>query len=250
MLWFRFDTVSFQWVATISKPASRQIITTLSPIVEDILNDGYAGQDIWVAVAPGAFRAAVPCHPTIFCHESLNYYGIEHAIELVKALDDPRCKLVISHEDGDEGCGYSEWVQSMARNRGVDLRLVTQNVISPWGEPADLNGRFSLWAVYAAADLVTFCSFYEGFGNGLLEAVYFKKPVVINRYGIYVNDIEPLGFDFITLDGYLSHDVIRAARDVLNGNGDVATTVRRNYEISRNPFLLRGPGPSPPGDPE
>ena len=29
--------------------------------------------------------------------------GIEHAIDLVSSLGDPRCKLVISHEAGDEG---------------------------------------------------------------------------------------------------------------------------------------------------
>jgi len=34
--------------------------------------------------------------------------GIEHAIELIKELKDPRCKLVISHEAGDEGYEYAE----------------------------------------------------------------------------------------------------------------------------------------------
>ncbi len=162
--------------------------------------------------------------------------GIEHVIELVKAMDHPRCKLVISHEDGDEGQGYSEWLQSAALNHGVDLRLVTHNVVSPWSEAAVVNGQFTLWTVYAAADLVTFCSLYEGFGNGLLEAVYFKKPVVINRYEIFVKDIEPLGFEFITMDGYLTPDVVGAARDIISGNGEVDVAVERNYEIAKTHF--------------
>jgi glycosyltransferase involved in cell wall biosynthesis len=162
--------------------------------------------------------------------------GIEHVIELVKALDNPRCKLVISHEDGDEGPGYSDWLQTQARRNGVDVRLVKENVVSPWRETETAGERFSLWTVYAAADLVTFCSLYEGFGNGLLEAVYFKKPVVLNRYDIFVSDIEPLGFRFLTMDGYLTPEVVAAARRILNGGDERHVDPERNYALARRHF--------------
>ena len=162
--------------------------------------------------------------------------GIEHVIELVKALDLPRCKLVISHEDGDEGRGYSDWLRTHAANRGVDLRLIDRNVISPWRETAGPEGHFSLWTVYAAADLVTFCSLYEGFGNGLLEAIYFRKPIVLNRYEIFVSDIEPLGFDFITMDGYLSREVVETTRDLLNGGAAGYTAPETNFALARRHF--------------
>ena len=54
--------------------------------------------------------------------------GIEYAIGLVKALGDSRYKLVISHEAGDEGFEYLEWVQEYACDQGVDLRLVTTRI--------------------------------------------------------------------------------------------------------------------------
>ena len=50
--------------------------------------------------------------------------GIEHAIELVKELHDPRCKLVISHAAGDEGFEYVEWLKEDARKMNVDLRFL------------------------------------------------------------------------------------------------------------------------------
>jgi len=162
--------------------------------------------------------------------------GIEHVIELVKALNHPRCKLVISHEDGDEGTGYSDWLQSAARNNGVDIRLVTENVVSPWRETAAVSGQFSLWTVYAAADLITFCSLYEGFGNGLLEAIYFKKPVILNRYETFISDIEPLGFEFITLDGYLTPEVVTTARRILRGGDERYAGPERNYALARQHF--------------
>jgi glycosyltransferase involved in cell wall biosynthesis len=165
--------------------------------------------------------------------------GIEHAVELVKALGNPRCKLVISHEDGDEGQDYSAWLQAFARRSDVDIRLVKENVVSPWRETEAPDGSFSLWTVYAAADLVSFCSLYEGFGNGLLEAIYFKKPVVLNRYDIFISDIEPLGFKFITLDGYLAPEAVTAARRILKGGAERHADPERNYALARHHFSYR-----------
>ena len=64
--------------------------------------------------------------------------GIEHAIELVHELGDPRYKLVISHEAGDEGFEYAEWLKEHAAERGVDLRLIGTRI------PGTPNG-YSIW---------------------------------------------------------------------------------------------------------
>ena len=42
--------------------------------------------------------------------------GIEHAIKLVQMLNDPKYKLVISHEAGDEGFEYRNMLAEMARD--------------------------------------------------------------------------------------------------------------------------------------
>ena len=61
------------------------------------------------------------------------------------------------------------------------------------------------------ADFVTYPSLYEGFGNALLEAIYFRKPVLINRYSIFVRDIEPKGFRLLTMDGFVTPTVAKSA---------------------------------------
>ena len=55
------------------------------------------------------------------------------------------------------------------------------------------NGRkqYTLWDAYPHADLVTYPSLYEGFGNALLETIYFKRLAVVNRYPVYVADLAP-----------------------------------------------------------
>ena len=158
--------------------------------------------------------------------------GIEYAIGLVKALGDSRYKLVISHEAGDEGFEYLEWVQEYACDQGVDLRLVTTRISDPWSDNINQNNHYSLWDIYPHADFITYPSIIEGFGNAFLEAVYFKKPILINRYDTFVRDIEPLGFDLAVMDGFLTRKTVQKVREILESPGKREKLVNKNYEIA------------------
>ena len=162
--------------------------------------------------------------------------GIEHAIDLVENLKDPHYKLLISHKASDEGLEYAEWIKYYALKRGVDLRLAKKPISSPWHHPKHhLNGH-SLWNVYAHADFVTFPSLYEGFGNAFLEAIYFKKPLLVNRYATFVSDIEPKGFDLVTMDGDVTAKTVQEVRDVLQSPRRTAEMVNLNYEVAKQHY--------------
>ncbi|MGH8597946.1 MAG: glycosyltransferase, partial [Gammaproteobacteria bacterium] len=87
-------------------------------------------------------------------------------------------------------------------------------------------------------DLITYPSLYEGFGNAFLEAVYFRKPIVVNRYSVYMVDIEPLGFDTITMEGYVTDDVVERVRAVLKDDDMRKRMADRNYAIAEQHFSL------------
>ena len=159
--------------------------------------------------------------------------GIEHAIELVKDLNDPRCKLVISHEAGDEGYEYAEWLKSESREKGVDLRLLSIRMRDPWSEEPGIESEYTLLDVYPCADFITYPSLYEGFGNAFLEAIYFKKPVLINRYAIFVRDIEPKGFDLIIMDGFLTQKTVQQVKEVLSSPQRRDQMVDHNYQVAQ-----------------
>ncbi len=163
--------------------------------------------------------------------------GIEHAIELVKELKDPRYKLVISHEAGDEGFEYAEYLKDEAKGRGVDLRLFNARMVDPLSDNNHTNNNiqkdhFSLWDVYPHADFITYPSLYEGFGNAFLEAVYFKKPILINRYSIFIRDIEPRGFDLAAMDGFLTRKTVKKVRKILENPERMQKMVNQNYDIA------------------
>ena len=96
--------------------------------------------------------------------------GIEHAIKLVSLLGDPRCKLVISHDAGDEGYEYQNLLVELAREEGVDLLLIGDRVSEV--RQRDRRGRklYTLWDLYPHADLVTYPSTYGVFDRNVRDS--------------------------------------------------------------------------------
>lgn len=158
--------------------------------------------------------------------------GIEHAIKLVGMLNDSRYKLVISHDAGDEGLEYKQRLQDLADQEGVDLRFFAARI----GEIRQVdhagNKIYTLWDIYKHADLMTYPSTYEGFGNALLEAIYFRVPVVINRYSIYVQDIEPKGFKLLEMDGFITPQLVEYVRRVIEDSAYKKKLVDHNYRVA------------------
>ena len=159
--------------------------------------------------------------------------GIERAIELVAELGDPRCKLVITHEAGDEGLEYERMLRRVAKRAQVDLRFVSTRVSDERETGPDGKKLYSLWDVYRHADLVTFPSLYEGFGNALLEAFYCRKPVVVNRYAVFIADIEPKGFKVIPMSGYLTAESLAQVRRVIDDADYRKEMVSHNFELGK-----------------
>ena len=159
--------------------------------------------------------------------------GIEHAIALVAALKNDKCKLVISHASGDEGNEYLSVLRELAEHNGVDLRLVDSVVGDKRTTTEDGKQIYTLADAYSQADFITYPSIYEGFGNALLEAFYFRKPVLVNRYSIFVADIEPKGAKVISMDGYLTRDVVARVQRIIRDKAYRDEIVDFNYEIGR-----------------
>lgn len=93
---------------------------------------------------------------------------------------------------------YLEALKAKAEKQNVELRFVNDVIES---QRATVNGVkcYSLWDAYVYADLITYPSILEGWGNQLLEAVYAKKPMVVYEYPVYVTDLKDTGFQFATL---------------------------------------------------
>ena len=166
--------------------------------------------------------------------------GIEHAIELVARLKhhmpESKPRLVISHASGDEGFEYQVRLQEYAELLNVDAIFESERIGEErgTGRVGGKDGQkiYSLDDVYPYADIVTYPSIYEGFGNAFLEAVYFGCPIVVNNYSTYSQDIKPLGFDVVEFDNFISKKTIADIADLLQNPKRREEMIKCNYQVA------------------
>ncbi len=162
--------------------------------------------------------------------------GIEHSIELLRRLDDPRLRLVLSHPGGDEGDAYTQLLKERIVDAGITALFVDDRVGETRGFTMDGRKIYTLYDIYPHADLVTYPSYYEGFGNAFLEAVYFRKPVVVNTYAVYARDIDPVGFKTIEMSMLVTNEVVAQTREILSNKALREEWGSINYDLGRKFF--------------
>ncbi|MEO5986132.1 MAG: glycosyltransferase family 4 protein [Candidatus Limnocylindria bacterium] len=158
--------------------------------------------------------------------------GIELAIELVGRLGDPDAVLLITSPAGDEGLDYLVELERLAERHRVRLAYAADR-FAPDADGKPIRPAHSLNDAYLAADLITYPSLYEGYGNALVEALYYGVPVMVNRYPVYVADIAPLGVRMIEIDGAISDDTIEEVQALLANPRKIRDNARHNFAVGQ-----------------
>ena len=161
--------------------------------------------------------------------------GIEHAIELMRRLNLP-AKLIISHASGDEGTDYEQRVHEYAHLLDVTVRFESDLVQDKRGLTTDGRKIYTLGDVFPHADMVTYPSSIEGFGNAFLEAVYYHRLILVNNYSIYEVDIKPKGFRTVWFDGFISKSTLDAVRHALQHPEQAQAWAEENYQLAKRYF--------------
>ena len=158
--------------------------------------------------------------------------GIELTIELAGRLGDPEAVVLITSPAGDEGLDYLIALERQAERAKVNLRYAADR-FAPDLEGRPINPAHSLTEAYLAADLIAYPSLYEGFGNAIIEAVFFGKPVFVNRYPVYDADIRPLGFRFVEIAGAVTDEAVEGVRSLLADPDRIAADAEHNFLIGK-----------------
>ena len=164
--------------------------------------------------------------------------GIEHAIELVSRLG-RKARLVISHASGDDGYEYEARVADFAKRLKVRTIFSSERFGENRGITEDGRKIYSLSDAYPHADLVTYPSLIEGFGNAFLEALYYRKPIVVNNYAIYATDLRPKGFKVIEFDDYITEKTIIDTLHILDDLPFQAELCKFNYALALRHFSYK-----------
>ena len=184
--------------------------------------------------------------------------GIELAIDFARALSSPERRKMLQERglyDGrsfsedsrivlvlagyardDDSRNYKPLLTQKAERDKVDLLYIEERVNAERGTRNDKK-IYSLWDTYAMADLVTYPSLWEGWGNQLLEGVIAKLPILIYEYPVYKKDIKDKGFEIISLGDqirdYDEDGLARVEDQLIEGAADKALDLLTDPELRR-----------------
>ena len=117
----------------------------------------------------------------------------------VNFTEESRIVLVLAgYARDDVTGGYKDLLTKKAENGNIELLYIEDRVDADRVTREDQK-IYSLWDTYTMADLVTYPSLWEGWGNQFLEAVKAKLPLLIFEYPVYKKDIKNKGFQVISL---------------------------------------------------
>lgn len=86
------------------------------------------------------------------------------------------------------------------RTEKTDVELLFVNNLVKHSRCVKNNKKiYSLWDIYLFADIITYPSIQEGWGNQFLEGLFAKKPMLVFEYNVYKEDIKRKGFKIISL---------------------------------------------------
>jgi len=141
--------------------------------------------------------------------------GIELAIDLITQVEKQRqqligkelyngeifsnnSRLILLFAGICEEHDYLSLLKDKALKQGVELLIISDWVAHSRTEK---EGKkvYALWDVYSHADIITYPSLLEGWGNQFLEGLVAKVPMAVYRYPVYDLDIADNHFNIIDL---------------------------------------------------
>jgi mannosylglucosylglycerate synthase len=136
-----------------------------------------------------------------------------------------------------QAIGATYWLLGRAEDGyETELDRILSSAGTPviWGSPDGKAVEMS--DAYAACDVVTMPSFWEGFGNPSVESAVYRRPLAIGPYPVAA-ELEAFGFDWFALDesGRLAGWLVDRDEALLNHNLEVAS---REFALADLPDRL------------
>lgn len=190
----------------------------------------------------------------------LDRKGVELAIDFIAELQKPENRRLLESAplyDGRpfgpenrivllcagyvEGIGlsnsYPDALAAKAADLGVEILWCGERIQHTRGH-VDGTKLYSLWDAYTAADFVTYPSYWEGWGNQFIEAVFARLPVLLFEYPVYTSDLKRVGFEGVSLGDQLGprdpHNLVTVEPAVLSGAAREALPLLQNSHHRRN----------------
>lgn len=158
----------------------------------------------------------------------------------------PENKIILVFPNLVEDKDYQQKLIDKCKELKVDYRFCNnlfahQRSKSPTGQKI-----YNLWDSYTFADIISYPSLQEGWGNQFLEAVKAKLPIILFEYAVYKKDISRLGFKTLSLGSVFSKktkdSLVTISPHVLTNLGQQTIKILQNKtereKITRHNFEI------------
>jgi len=160
--------------------------------------------------------------------------------------DKSRFVFILAGYAEQEAEEYKEELKSLMKKSGLTYCFMRSRIAAE-RQHNEEERIYSLFDTYPYADLVSYPSIFEGWGNQFIEALFARKPVIVHEYPVYKSDIKPKGYQVISLGGdaeqgddnlySLSENILKAAsQQVIDWllSPDTNKLLDKNYELARS----------------
>ncbi len=111
---------------------------------------------------------------------------------------DSRFVFILAGFTEGEALVYQEKLVKLMDRDEVPYRFIRSRIGA--ARRKEEGGKtYSLFDTYPYADLVSYPSFFEGWGNQFIEAVFARKPILLFEYPVYKADIKSKGYRVVSL---------------------------------------------------
>ena len=183
--------------------------------------------------------------------------GIEIAVDFVKELENKKEQLigkklyngrkidksseiifVLAGYAEESANDYLKNLKEYILKSGIKARFIHKKIASD-RSTGNAGKIYSLWDSYVHADIVTYPSLIEGWGNQFIEAVFARRPVVLFEYPVFKADIKHEGYAYVSLgDKYdiMENGLAKIDNEQLTKSVNEVISVLT--DTSNTPFLL------------
>ena len=159
---------------------------------------------------------------------------IERSIDLINKLSKYGLNnaVLLTTAGGEESeADYLEFIKRYSAKKSVRC-IFADNIFQVKRSTIGFKKFYDVYDAYAHCDFVTLPSDIEGFGNPVIEACIYRRPLFVNRYPV-LDDFLRHGFDFVVIDGSVTKEAAKKTIDLIEKNDLRENMVLHNFEIAR-----------------
>lgn len=162
---------------------------------------------------------------------------IERSIKLVAELNDIMKKdnvLVITGSPVYSRGNYFEEIVRKVNKQSVKVVFANDRIFL--GRHQNKEQKFySIHDAYVNCDVVLYPNISSAFGNPVIEAAAYKKPLVVNNFP-NLKEFTDKGFEFIKMDNKIDAEVVSDTYEIIINEQKRKEVTEKNFELLRKNY--------------